>query len=145
MGRKKEVFDAELYALYRATKILEERREEGQDYTIWTDSSAALNRAALVVMCQGQRFSVALIEVHNWLASRGNILALRCIPGHTGVGGNEVADEWAGESAESVGDTFPRAYLRETSIADLARAANEARSTGMSRWIVDRVNGRRRH
>ena len=121
------------------------RGEEGQDYTIWTDSSAALNRAALDVMGQGQRFTVTLIEVHNWLASRGNILTLRCIPGHTGVGGNEVADEWAGESAKSVGDTLPRAYLRETSIAHLARAANEATSTGVSRWIVDHVNGWRRH
>ena len=34
LGRNKEVYDAELYALYRATKVLEERGEENRNYTI---------------------------------------------------------------------------------------------------------------
>ena len=34
LGKNKEVFDAELYALYQASEILEERGEQGQEYTI---------------------------------------------------------------------------------------------------------------
>ena len=70
-GKNKEVFDAELYALYQAAKIMDERREEGQDYTIQTDSTAALERAASDRMGPGQRFAVAIMEINDRLASRG--------------------------------------------------------------------------
>ena len=58
---------------------------------------------------------------------------------------NEVADEWAREAARSAGDAVPRAYLGETSFAHMARAATEAKSTGMSRWIVGHVKRRHRY
>ena len=138
------MFDAELYALYQAAKIMDERREEGQDYTILTDSTAALERAASDRMGPGQRFAVAIMEIHDHLASRGNTLTLRWVPGHLGVEGNETADEWANETAESTGDAVPRAYLREMSFAHMARRATEARSTAVSKWIVDHTNCRRR-
>ena len=121
------MFGAELYALYQAAKIMDERREEGQDYTIMTDSTAALGRAASDKMGPGQRFVVAIMEVHDRLASRGNTLALRWVPE-----GNETADEWANEAAGNTGDAVPRAYLREMSFAHMARRATEARSTGVS-------------
>lgn len=70
LGRNKEMFDAELYALYRASKILEERGEESQNCIIWTNSAAALNRTASDEMGPGQRFALALMEVHSRLANR---------------------------------------------------------------------------
>ena len=112
LGKNKEVFDAELYALYQAAKIVDERREEGQDYTILTDSTAALERAASNRMGPGQRFAVSIMEVHDRLANRGNALTLRWIPGHLGVEGNEFADEWANEAADSTEDAVPRASVR---------------------------------
>ena len=139
------MFDAELYTLYRATKILEERGEEGQNCIIWTNSTAALNRAASDEMGPGQRFALALMEVHSRLASRWNALTLRWVPGHMGVEGNEVRDQWAGEAAESLGDAVPKAYLRETSFAHRTRATTEARSAGVSEWIMDHVDRRRRY
>ena len=104
LGRNKEVFDSELYALYRTAKMLDERNEEGQSYTILSDSTAALGRAASDRMGPGQRFAAAIMEVQNRLASRGNSLTLRWVPGRLGVEGNETADEWANEAAESMGD-----------------------------------------
>ena len=71
LGKNKEVFDAVLYALYQAAKIMDERREEGQDYTILTDSTAALERPASDRLWPGQRFAVVIIEIHDRLASRG--------------------------------------------------------------------------
>ena len=93
----------------------------------------------------GQRFAVAIIEVGSRLASRGNTLTLRWMPSHLGIEGNEIADDWAKRAAEDQGDSFPRAYLRETSFAHMARRVAEARSAGVSKWIVDHVNRRRRY
>ena len=145
LGKNKEVFDAELYALYRAAKILDERGEEGQDYTILSDSTAALERAASDRMGPGQRFAVAIMEIHDRLAGRGNTLTLRWVPSHQGVEGNETADEWANEAAGSTGDAVPRAYLGEMSFAHMARTATEAKSTGVGEWIRSHVNCRRRY
>ena len=59
--------------------------------------------------------------------------------------GNETADEWANEAADSTEDAVRRAYLREMSFAHMVRRATEARSTGVSKWIVDHTNRQRRY
>ena len=71
MGKNKAVFDAELYALYQAAKMMDERRDDRQGYTILIDSTAALERAASDRMGPGLRFAVAIMEIHDRLASRG--------------------------------------------------------------------------
>ena len=38
LGKNKEVFDAEVFATMRAVRLLDERGERGQDYTIFSDS-----------------------------------------------------------------------------------------------------------
>ena len=43
------------------------------------------------------------------------------------------------------GDSVPRAYLRETSFAHMARTVTEAKAAGVSKWIVDHVYRRRRY
>ena len=63
MGKNKEVFDAELYPLYQAVKIFDERNEQNQCYTILSDSTAAIECARFDEMGPGQRFVVAIIEV----------------------------------------------------------------------------------
>ena len=145
LGKNKEVFDAELYALYRATKILEERGEQGQDYTILSDSTAALARARSDSTGPGQLFTIAIAEVCSRLANQGNTLTLKWVPSHSGIEGNEVADDWAKMAAESQLDAAPRDYLRETSFAHMIRKATEARSAGVAKWIGDHVKNKHRY
>ena len=45
LGDNKEVFDAEIFALYQALKMFEARNEEGASYTVFSDSTAAFPRA----------------------------------------------------------------------------------------------------
>ena len=71
LGKNKEVYDAELYALYQAAKIFDERNDRDQTYTILSDSAAAIGRAKSDEMGPGQRFAVAIIEVCSRLLSRG--------------------------------------------------------------------------
>ena len=87
--------DAELYSLYQASKILEERSKQGQDYTILSDSTVAISRELSDSTGPGQRFAIAIAEVCNRLASRVNTLTLRWAPSHSDIEGNEVADDWA--------------------------------------------------
>ena len=63
------------------------RDEEGQDYTILSDSTAALERAASDEMGPGQRSAVAIVEVHSRLGGRGNTTTLGWVLGHLGVDG----------------------------------------------------------
>ena len=100
LDRNKEVFDAELYALCQAPNTFDERGEEGQDYTILSDSTAAIERVGSDGMGPGQQFAIVHMEVCDRLASRENTLTLRWVQSHVGVKGNETADEWAKAAAE---------------------------------------------
>ena len=44
LGRNKEVFDAEVFAIGHALRVLNRRAETGRRYTIFSDSQAALSR-----------------------------------------------------------------------------------------------------
>ena len=46
LGKNKEVFDAEVYAIGRALEVLNERDEENRQYTVFSDSQAAQQGAA---------------------------------------------------------------------------------------------------
>ena len=55
----KEVFDAEVYTIYRAHSILDRRQESGHRYTLFVDSTAAINRIRSDHTGPGQRFAIA--------------------------------------------------------------------------------------
>ena len=57
---------------------------------------------------------------------------LRRVPSHSDIEGNEVADDWAKDGAESPLDAVPRDYLREASFAHRARMTTGARSAGVA-------------
>ena len=44
LGKNKEVFDAEVFAILHAIRLLNERGETGKEYTISSDAQAAIAR-----------------------------------------------------------------------------------------------------
>ena len=52
LGRNKEVFDAEVFAIMQAVRLLDERGETGKTYHIFSDSQAAIARMHTMVQDQ---------------------------------------------------------------------------------------------
>ena len=95
LGTNKEVFDAEVYAIGRAVRLLNERGEEGQSYTIFSDSQAAIFRVQHEECGPAQALARAAVESSYELVSRGNRITIRWTPSHQEVDGNERADALA--------------------------------------------------
>ena len=62
LGRNKDVYDAELYALRQAMQLFDKRGEREQRYTIFADSASAIDRIASDRIGPGQRLAVEAIE-----------------------------------------------------------------------------------
>ena len=143
LGTNKEVFDAEVYALLEAIRLLNDREETGADYTVFSDSQAAIFRLHHEECGPAQALARAAITAAQELRARGNDITIRWTPSHRGVVGNERADTLAREAAAGELRQATPDYLREASLAHLTRKITEARSLETSSWI--RTNVKRRH
>jgi ribonuclease HI len=104
LGRNKEVFDAELFALLRATIMIGDQveemiSEEVQKIIIFTDSQAALNRIQHNEPGPGQTWASAIIRSTEEICRQNIQLEFRWVPGHAGIDGNETADQRAKDAA----------------------------------------------
>ena len=99
LGTNKEVFDAEAFAIYQALRALDQRQERGSRYTVFLDSTSAINRVSNEVLGPGQQFAVAAIEVCSRILARDNDVTIRWVPANSGASSNEVADEYAKATA----------------------------------------------
>jgi len=54
LGDNKEVFDAEVFAIYQALKILERLQQSGEKYTVFSDCQPAIQRAMSDSLGPGQ-------------------------------------------------------------------------------------------
>ena len=90
---------------YRAFQIIDQRTTSGRQFTIFVDSTAAIQRITSDAEGPGQRFAVASIEVCSRIVGRGNGVTVRWVPAHRGAEGNEKADELATSAAESIEPT----------------------------------------
>ena len=142
LGNNKEVFDAEVYAIFRALSIIDQRQERGHQYTVFVDSTSAIDRVRSDSIGLGQSFAVAAIEACTRIMSRSNEVSVRWAPAHQGVLGNEKADEYAKAVAEGrqlePDSDVPDEYRWETSLSHMTRVATEARSRTATQWIADR-------
>ena len=145
LGKNKEVFDAEIFAIGRALEVLNERNEEDKRYTVFSDSQAAISRVQHDHTGPGQALAIRAIATAEYLRSRGNTVTLRWTPSHEGIGGNELADRTAKRAAEELEGRTSADYLREASLAHLSRTVTEARSEATAEWIRTRSGRNRRY
>lgn len=91
-------------------------------HTVFTDSTAAMARAASDAPGPGKEMAIRVIELTGRIADQGNSIAIRWAPAHRGVEGNERADQTAKNVA-----AFPplEATARRYSMAFLRRRATE--------------------
>ena len=147
LGKNKEVFDAEVFAVWQALRALEQRSEHGREYTIFVDSTSAITRVRDDTRGRGQRFGGASIKVETRLAAAGNRVNIRWDPAHAGAEENEVADQYVKDAAtgRTPRERLPEGYAEEASLAHMTRVATGARSRATTEWITDHVRPGRRY
>ena len=145
LGKNKEVFDAEVYAIGQALEILRERDERDTEYTIFSDSQAALSRIQHDRTGPGQARAIQAIAAAEAITSRGNTVTLRWTPSHVGIEGNERVDNMAKRAASEEEDRANPQYLREASLSHLTRVTTEARSEATAEWIRSHSGRHRRY
>ena len=69
LGDNKEVFDAEVFAIYQALRIFEARQQSGEEYTVFSDRQPAIRRAMSDSLGEGQYWVRAIIEVATQLVA----------------------------------------------------------------------------
>ena len=100
LGKNKEVFNTEVWAICQARRVINERDEEETAYTIFSDAQAAISRVTHNQIGPGQMLAIEAISTATSILARGNTLSLRWTPSHEGIKGNEQADKGAKSGAE---------------------------------------------
>ena len=97
---KQRGLDKEIFAILQVAKLFSKRNEEGQAYTVFSDSQAAVARIQHSGCGPAQALARAAIDWSHELRQRGNSITVRWTPAHSGVEGNEHADAIAKRVAE---------------------------------------------
>ena len=136
IGRNKEVFGAEVFAITQALEVIDERGEEGQHYTIFSDSQAALARIRYDGTGPAQAVARRAIHLSECIVGRENTITLYWTPSHRGIEGNEQADTWAKRAAEGREGRAEEPFVLEASLAH-NRKVTESRAEMTASWIRD--------
>ena len=67
------------------------------------------------------------------------------VPAHSGVMGNEMADQFAKEAASGLQHSVPDEQRWEASLSHLSRVTSANRSRETAQWIPEHVRPERRH
>ena len=92
-------FDAELSALVRGIELCYLQASPGAEFRIFTDSQAAMRRIQDDRPGPGQQMAIRGVIGATKTYQRGANISISWVPGHAGVIGNEVADQWAVDAA----------------------------------------------
>ena len=139
------MFDAETYAIFRAPKIFDGGQESGRQYTIFVDSTTAIDRVRSDAVGPGQHLARAAIEACSRIVSRDNEVTVLWVPARVGVAGNEEADRLVKEPAEVRTHEVSGGYEWEASLSPLSRVATENRSRATAHWVASHVRPKRRY
>ena len=92
-------YDAELSALVRAIELCIPQAAPGVSFRIFTDFQAAMSRLLDDRPGSGQLTAVRGIIGATRIHQQGADISIYWVPGHAGIIGNEIADQWAGDAA----------------------------------------------
>ena len=145
LGDNKEVFDAEVFAIYQALRVFESRGRFGRRFAVFSDCQPAIQRAGSDVLGPGQCWARAIIEVASLLVACSDEVAIYWVPAHAGVTGNEKTDEMAKEAAGSRAFDVQDEVRWQASLPYISRRATESRARATSLWIRDHVRPERRY
>ena len=145
LGTNKVVFDAEVYAIYQALKIFEERHQSGKQYTVFSDCQPTIKRTLSDALGPGQQWARAIIKAATGFVRCGNEVLILWVPAHAGVRGNEVVDGMAKKAAAGQIYGVPDQFRWQASLPHLSRRATERQSEDTSRWIRDHVRPERHY
>lgn len=84
LGKNREVFDAEVFAILMALNLLVSRDERGQRYTVFSDSQAAIARVQHDRTGSAQALAKAVIRSVDSFTCRDITVTLRWTPAHVG-------------------------------------------------------------
>jgi hypothetical protein len=101
LGRQKEAFDVEMYAMSEAVKIADVicGKKEARRVTFFTDSQATLRRIQSDEPGLGQVLALRTMNWESELTEKNLRVEYRWVPAPTGVEGNEDADLQATKAA----------------------------------------------
>jgi ribonuclease HI len=132
LGRQKEAFDAEMYAMSEAVKIADKisGKEGVWRVTIFTDSQATLRRIQSDEPGPGQVLALRTMNWESDLTDKNIRVEYRWVPAHKGVEGNEEADQKATKAAYKHCGSYtetqnPLRYLNYISFAHVSRRLSE--------------------
>ena len=144
-------FDAELSALVRGIELCLLGAAPGAAFSIFTDSQAAMLRLRDDRPGPGQRMVAGGILLARETIRRGANITVCWVPGHAGVPGNEIADQWAVDAATREHRSLlgvrtvagPTSGSQEMSQAFMKTALKRRATTKWRDGIVRRSRGRR--
>jgi hypothetical protein len=106
LGQECEVYNAKLFALYKALEIgNEESKIKTLDLWIFSDSQACLKSLKIGINKANQALHEKIYEMAKKIKDKSINVHFQWVPGHMGIYGNELADEAAKYGADWVEPT----------------------------------------